>query len=91
LPDRVILPEGVEHGRWYDVRTGRRRDDSRPGMVLLDLGVRRIHVPASCVEFRVDRPRAVRRWRPKLVLAASLVPLSLVAVVALGAMSMDAR
>ncbi len=85
LSDRVILPEGMEHGRWYDVRAGRRRDDNRPGMVLLDLGVRRLHVPAPCLEFRVDRPKMARRWRPKVVLAASLVPISLVAAVAVGA------
>ena len=92
LSDQVILPEGLEPGRWYDVQRGRRHDDDRPGMVLLDLGARRLHVPVSCLEFRVHRPAAasVRRWKPKHVLAASLVPLSLVAAVAVGAMAADA-
>lgn len=89
LSDQVILPEGLEPGRWYDVQRGRRHDDDRPGMVLLDLGTRRLHVPASCLEFRVQRPAPVRRWKPKVVLAASLVPLSLVAVVAVGAIAAD--
>jgi hypothetical protein len=60
-------------------------------MVLLDLGVYRLHVPASCLEFRAERPRTVRRWTPKLVLAASLVPLGVVAAVAVGALAVDAR
>lgn len=95
LSDQVILPEGLEPGRWYDVQRGRRHDDDRPGMVLLDLGTRRLHVPVACLEFRVQRPASVpapvRRWSPKIVLAASLVPLSLVAVVAVGAIAADAR
>jgi hypothetical protein len=94
LSDQVLLPEGLEPGRWYDVQRGRRHDDNRPGMVLLDLGTRRLHVPASCLEFREQRPAPipgpVRRWTPKVVLAASLVPLGFVAAVAVGAIAADA-
>jgi hypothetical protein len=90
LSNQVILPEGLEPRRWYDVKRGRRHDDDRLGMVLLDLGNRRLHVPVSCLEFLVQRPAPVRRWNPKVVLAASLVPLSLVAVVAVGAIAADA-
>jgi hypothetical protein len=97
LSDQVILPEGLEPGRWYDVLRGRRHDDERPGMVLLDLGTRRVHVPVSCLEFRVPQPAPApapvaptRRWKPKHVLAASLVPLGLVAMVAVGAIAVDA-
>src|SRR4051794_18299688 len=91
LSDQVILPGALEPGRWYDVQHGRRHDDNRPGMVLLDLGTRRLHVPVSCLEFRVHRlaTAPVRRWKPKVMLAASLVPLSLVAVVAMGAIAAD--
>lgn len=93
LSGQVILPEGLEPGRWYDVLRGRRHDDERPGMVLLDLGTRRVHVPVSCLEFRVYQPATaapLRRWKAKRVLAASLVPLSLVAVVTVGMIAVDA-
>lgn len=52
LTDQVILPDGIESGVWYDVCPGRRRDDNRPGVVLLDLGTSRMLMPESCLEFR---------------------------------------
>ncbi|HEX5387089.1 MAG TPA: hypothetical protein VFW66_10340 [Gemmatimonadales bacterium] len=96
LPDRVILSESVEHNRWYPIAQGRRHDDNRPGMVLLDLGVRRLNVPEVCLEFRdgragadmaADAPgpqRRARHWTRKLALTASIVPLGLVAALAAG-------
>jgi hypothetical protein len=81
LAEVVILPKGVEPGRWYDVSQGRRHDDNRPGTVQLELGGRRINVLESCVEFR-DRPaRVLRRLRAPVAIAASLVPLGLAAFV----------
>lgn len=52
----AILPHDVTPATWYDVCEGRRRDDDRPGMVLLDLGERRAHFPVSCLEFRQVTP-----------------------------------
>jgi hypothetical protein len=81
---RTILPQDVAEGRWYDVCAGRRRGDDRPGMVMLDLGTRREHVPVACLEFRtVPDRRGLARAVPRraLALAASLVPVVAAAVV----------
>jgi hypothetical protein len=91
VPDRVIVPEGVEHDRWYDVTVGRRHDDVRPGSVLLAVGTRRLHVPASCLEFRVRPGAPARRWSRKALLAASLVPLGVIAAVAVAAVNVQSR
>lgn len=95
LPDRVILPEAFEAGRWYDVCTGRRRDDHRPGFVLLEVGPHRTSVPAAVLEFRVvpaappagvgrrSGPGASRWSRGLRVAAVSALPLGVLAAVAL--------
>lgn len=67
VASRVILSTDVRPEAWYDVCTGRRRGDTRPGMVLLDLGTRREHVPADCLEFRpAPERRLAGRLRPPL-------------------------
>ena len=87
LSGRVIVPTGVHEDTWYDVCIGRRHDDRRTGMVLIDVGMRRLHAPSTCLEFRdVPLSVAVRRplarlggipvhtlTRPRLAVAASVV------------------
>lgn len=62
--EKVIVPADLDAGRWYDVCHGRRTTDQRPGMVLLDLGDRRVLMPEACLEFRaaaVESTSALRR------------------------------
>jgi hypothetical protein len=57
--ERAIPPSGVRTDRWYEICEGRRRDDHREGMVLMDLGDQRMLVPADCLLFRsvpIDAP-----------------------------------
>lgn len=71
---KVIIPDGLQAGVWYELCQGRRRDDNRPGMVLLDLGDRRHlvaealleirEVPADAPRARLPRPRRIRRRSP---------------------------
>lgn len=94
---RVIPPDGCEPNRWYDVCEGRRREDNRPGTVVLDLRTHRVPVPETCVEIRAEAavetaaaaPAARRRW-PRIALAVSL-PLGLIAVAAVRVISADLR
>ena len=96
----MIVPSGLCSHTWYDIASGRRRDDERPGMVLLDLGDRRVHVPARCLEFRdavgvpaatpsrrLQFPHFARRLAmatsPRAAVAASLVPVGLLALIAI--------
>lgn len=95
LPDQVIVPTGVSMSTWYDICAGRRRDDRRAGMVLLNLGSQRMLVPDNCLEFRnapAGVPSLVARaatatasvmTRPKLALAASVC----MAVFAIGSLA----
>jgi len=95
LPDQVIVPTGVSTSAWYDICAGRRRDDRRAGMVLLNLGGPRMLVPDNCLEFRsapASVPALVARaatataaimTRPKLALAASVC----MAVLAIGTLA----
>lgn len=86
---RAILPQHASEGTWYDVCPGRRRNDDQPGMVMLDFGDRRAHVPAACLEFR-PAPRGLGRFvRPvgrirhgALAAALSLVPVGAAMLVA---------
>jgi hypothetical protein len=94
----VILPRGIDAGRWYDIVPGRRHNDRRPGMVLLDLGSSMLHFPERCLEYRDTAascaaadgaaPRKRRRRRlwtlssRQLAIAASLVPVGVAAVFA---------
>jgi hypothetical protein len=65
LTHKVIAPDGIDADRWYPICYGRRRDDQRPGMVLLDLGTQRMLLPESCLEFRdPDAPRRAGPARP---------------------------
>jgi hypothetical protein len=94
---RVIPPDGCEPNRWYTVCEGRRREDNRPGMVVLDVGTHRVSVPEICVEVRAGVPAAGttpapatppasvrrRRWAKRVALAVT-VPLGLIAVAAVG-------
>ena len=94
---RVIPPDGCEPNRWYTVCEGRRREDNRPGMVVLDVGTHRVSVPEICVEVRAGVPAADttpapasppaparrRRWAKRVALAVT-VPLGLIAVAAVG-------
>jgi len=94
---RVIPPDGCEPNRWYTVCEGRRREDNRPGMVVLDVGTHRVPVPEICVEVRAGEqapaptpapasppaPARRRRW-PRRVALAVTVPLGLIAVAAVG-------
>lgn len=50
--ERAIPPSGIRTDHWYEVCRGRRRDDNREGMVLLDLGDSRMLVPVDCLVFR---------------------------------------
>jgi hypothetical protein len=89
---RAILPQHAVEGTWYDVCPGRRRGDDQPGMVMLDFGGRREHVPAACLEFRIAPPADVRRNRRPgavrvarhraLVAALSLLPVGAAVAVA---------
>jgi hypothetical protein len=87
---RAILPHHAAEGTWYDVCPGRRRSDDQPGMVMLDYGDRREHVPAACLEFREVRARGIGRIaRPVrlarhrlLATALSLVPVGAAVIVA---------
>jgi len=91
---RVIPPDGCEPNRWYDVCEGRRREDNRPGTVVLDLRTHRVPVPETCVEIRagapVEAPAARRRWPRRIALAVSL-PLGLIAVAAVRVIAADLR
>lgn len=78
---RAILPRNAIEGTWYNVCAGRRTGDDKPGMVMLDLGGSRQHVPVACLEFR-DVPRAApepasRHAFPRLRRRAATVALSL--------------
>jgi hypothetical protein len=90
---RVIPPEGCEANRWYNVCSGRRREDNRPGVVVLDLGTHRVTVPEIYVELREDLtphvPAPRRRWR-RLALAVT-VPLGVIAVATVGLIASDPR
>jgi hypothetical protein len=58
---KVIPPEGFHTDVWYEVCQGRRREDNRPGIVLLDVGDRRIAVAEMLLEVRevpAEAPRA---------------------------------
>ena len=84
---RAILPQHATEGTWYDVCAGRRRSDDQPGMVMLDFGDRREHVPASCLEFRAPAParpaRPLQRVPGRALAAAlSLVPVGAAIVIA---------
>lgn len=95
---RVIPPDGCEPNRWYDICEGRRREDNRPGTVVLDVGTHRVPVPETCVEIRAGmeaQPAADvrdgrRRWPRRVALAMSL-PLGLVAVAAVRLIAADLR
>lgn len=91
---RVIPPDGCEPNRWYNVCEGRRREDNRPGTVVLDLGTRRVPVPETCVEIRagepVEAPAGRSRRARRLALAVS-VPLGLVVVAAVGVIAAELR
>ena len=90
------MPSGLCARTWYNLATGRRRDDERPGMILLEVNGGRVHIPARCLEFR-DAPVAVRTRRspfpdlarrlvassPRAAVAASLVPVGLLAIFAI--------
>ena len=87
---RTILPHNAIEGTWYDVRAGRRTGDDKPGMVMLDLGGRRQHVPVACLEFR-EAPSAtpepssrlpLPRLRQAAAVALSLAPLGAALVIA---------
>jgi hypothetical protein len=92
---RVIPPDGCELNRWYDICEGRRREDNRPGTVVLDLRTHRVPVPETCVEIRAEAPvetcvaAPARRWS-RIALALSL-PLGLIAVAAVRVISADLR
>ena len=87
---RAILPQHAAEDTWYDVCPGRRRNDDQPGMVMLDFGSRREHVPAACLEFRTAPAGGVRRLvRPArlarhraLAAALSLLPVGAAVLVA---------
>jgi hypothetical protein len=99
LHQAVILPRGIDPHHWYDVVEGRRRDDTRPGMILLRIGGEMMHMPQSCLEFRSQQAvgaRAADRvpaslpatWpagRPAKLPAARAVPQPLTQVAALRA------
>jgi hypothetical protein len=86
LRDQVIVPAGVRLEAWYDVCRGRRRDDRRTGMVLLNLGPSRMLVPDNCLEFRTAPARLARALSHRgLALAASLC----MAAVAIGTLTAD--
>ncbi len=91
---RVIPPDGCEPNRWYDVCEGRRREDNRPGTVVLDLRTHRVPVPEACVEIRAgapaEAPPARKRWARRVALAVSL-PLGLIAVAAVRVIAADLR
>ena len=102
---RVIPPDGCEPNRWYSVCEGRRREDNRPGMVVLDVGTHRVSVPETCVEVRAGVPAETamtpaaatppapvrrRRWAKRVALAVT-VPLGLIAVAAVGLLATDPR
>jgi hypothetical protein len=85
---RAILPQHATEGAWYDVCAGRRRSDDQPGMVMLDFGGRREHVPAGCLEFRARSApgraaRPLQRPRGRALAAAlSLVPVGAAVIIA---------
>jgi hypothetical protein len=91
---RVIPPDGCEPNRWYNVCEGRRREDNRPGTIVLDLGRHRVPVPETCVEIRMEAPAVPpvtrRRWPRRVALAVSL-PLGLFAVAAVRVIAADLR
>ena len=100
LRDQVIVPTGVSTSAWYDICSGRRRDDRRAGMVLLNLGTQRMLVPDSCLEFRDAPAHAARAsallsrvaavtataaTRPNVAIAASIC----MAAFAIGSVALD--
>jgi hypothetical protein len=85
LRDQVIVPTGVRTDAWYDVCTGRRRDDRRSGMVLLNLGGSRMLVPDDCLEFRTRPPRRRALTAPGVAVAASVC----MAAIAIGSLTLD--
>ena len=101
---RVIPPDGCAPNQWYAVCEGRRREDNRPGTVVLDVGTHRVSVPEICVEVRAGEqapastpaapsppaPGRRRRWAKRVALAVT-VPLGLIAVAAVGLLATDPR
>ena len=85
LRDQVIVPTGVRTDAWYDVCTGRRRDDRRSGMVLLNLRSSRMLVPDDCLEFRTRPARRPAFTGPGLAVAASVC----MAALAIGSLTLD--
>jgi hypothetical protein len=58
---KVIPPVGLHTDVWYEVCRGRRREDNRAGIILLDLGERRVAVAETLLEIRevpAEAPRA---------------------------------
>ncbi len=88
LPDRLILPSGVSTDGWHDVCPGRRRDDDRDGMVLLDFGDRRLHLPLHGLEFR-DSPVCLRPAMARVAKVMAVAASIAAAVVAVGSWSLD--
>ena len=85
LRDQVIVPTGVRTDAWYDVCAGRRRDDRRSGMVLLNLGGSRMLVPDDCLEFRTRPARRPSLTGPGVAVAASVC----MAALAIGSLTLD--
>ena len=85
LHDQVIVPTGVRTDAWYDVCAGRRRDDRRSGMVLLNLRGSRMLVPDNCLEFRSRPPRRAGLSGSGVAVAASVC----MAALAIGSLTLD--
>lgn len=85
LRDQVIVPTGVRTDAWYDVCAGRRRDDRRTGMVLLNLRDSRMLVPDNCLEFRTRPARLPSFTAPGVAVAASVC----MAALAIGSLTLD--
>jgi hypothetical protein len=85
LHDQVIVPTGVRTDAWYDVCTGRRRDDRRSGMVLINLGGSRMLVPDTCLEFRSRPARRSALSGSGVAFAASVC----MAALAIGRLALD--
>jgi hypothetical protein len=85
LHDQVVVPTGVRTDAWYDVCTGRRRDDRRTGMVLLNLGDTRMLVPNNCLEFRARPARRPVFTGSNVAVAASVC----MAALAIGSFTLD--
>lgn len=85
LQDQVVVPTGVRTDAWYDVCTGRRRDDRRTGTVLLNLGDNRMLVPSNCLEFRARPARRPILTGSNVAVAASVC----MAALAIGRFTLD--